>query len=125
MPSQEEPRADVAPVRRFKDPDYVPQAASLGELRAKIDALDERIVALLAERGRYVRDATRFKRDAFQVSAPQRQEQVFARVRELAARHEQDFPGLSDVVETAYRTLVAAYIAGEGRFFDDTEAIES
>ncbi|MBN9428962.1 MAG: chorismate mutase [Burkholderiales bacterium] len=124
MSSPEEPRVDGAPVRRFKDPNYVPQAASLGELRARIDALDERIVALLAERGRCVRDATRFKRDAFQVSAPQRQQQVFTRVRELAARHEDQFPGLPDVVEAAYRTLVAAYVAGEGRFFDDTEAIE-
>lgn len=123
MNAPQEPRTDGAPVRRFLDPHYVPQAASLGELRARIDALDTQIVALLAERALCVRDATRFKRDAFQVSAPARQAQVFARVRALAQAHEQKFPGLADVVESTYRTLVAGYIAGEGRFFEDTELI--
>jgi hypothetical protein len=40
---------------------------------------------LLAERALCVRDATRFKLDAFQVAAPARQAQVFAKVRALAA----------------------------------------
>jgi isochorismate pyruvate lyase len=125
MHAPQEPRTDGAPVRRFRDPNYVPQAASLGELRARIDALDTQIVALLAERALCVRDATRFKRDAFQVSAPARQAQVFARVRSLAEAHEEKFPGLADVVEATYRTLVAGYIAGEGRFFEDTERIDT
>ena len=89
-----------APVRRFTDPDYLPQAQTLGELRQHIDALDVQIVALLAERALCVRDATRFKRDAFQVSAPARQAQVFAKVRELAQPHEDRFPGLADIVES-------------------------
>lgn len=125
MTSSQEPGTGSGPVRRFKDPSYIPQAATLGELRARIDALDEQIVALLAERGRCVRDATRFKKDAFQVSAPARQAQVFERVRALAAAREDAFPGLADVAEATYRTLVAAYIAGEGRFFDETEVIPS
>lgn len=123
MNAPQEPRTDGAPVRRFLDPHYTPQATTLGELRARIDALDTQIVALLAERALCVRDATRFKRDAFQVSAPARQAQVFARVREMAQAHEEKFPGLADVVEATYRTLVAGYIAGEGRFFEDTELI--
>src|SRR5690349_14676705 len=114
MNAPEEPRTDAAPVRRFRDPDYVPMAASLGDLRKRIDTLDEQIVALLAERALCVRDATRFKRDAFQVSAPARQAQVFERVRALAATHADDFPNLPDVVESAYRALVAGFIAGEG-----------
>ena len=93
------------------------------ELRDKIDALDEQIVSLLAQRALCVRDATRFKRDAFQVSAPQRQAAVFARVRALAAVHEADFPGLPDIVEATYRALVAGFIAGEGRFFNESELI--
>ena len=122
-PTGEEPRDDVGPVRRFRDPAYRPQAATLGELRARIDALDEQIVALLAERALCVRDATRFKRDTFQVAAPERQAEVFARVRALAGRR-REFPGLRDVVESTYRTLVAGFIAGEERFFHDTEPIE-
>ncbi|MET0311303.1 MAG: chorismate mutase [Burkholderiaceae bacterium] len=125
MSTPQEPGTHTGPVRRFKDPSYQPQAATLGELRERIDSLDGQIVALLAERGRCVRDATRFKKDAFQVSAPARQAQVFAKVRALAQAKEDVFPGLADVAEATYRTLVAAYIAGEGRFFEETEEIPS
>ena len=121
--SEPDPAGD--PVRRFTDPAYIPQAATLGALRERIDALDAQIVRLLAERGACVRDATRFKRDAFQVSAPARQAQVFAKVRALAQQHDDQFPGLADVVESTYRTLVAGYIAGEDRFFHATERIPS
>lgn len=123
MPASEGPCVDIAPVRRFRDPDYRPQATTLGALRTKIDALDAQIVALLAERALCVRDATRFKRDAFQVAAPERQAAVFARVRSLAEAHAADFPPLPDVVEAAYRVLVAGFVAGEERFFAETEPI--
>ncbi|MGQ2978990.1 MAG: chorismate mutase [Polaromonas sp.] len=124
MTTSQEPAVDTPPVRRFKDPGYAEVAPTLAGLRQRIDALDEQIVALLAERALCVRDATRFKRDAFQVAAPARQAQVFARVRALAAPHEASFPGLSDIVESTYRTLVAGYIAGEGHFFHDTDLIQ-
>lgn len=123
MTSLQEPDAQGAPVRRFKNPAYQPQAATLGELRQRIDALDDEIVALMAQRALCVRDAARFKRDLFQVSAPARQAQVFARVRGLTAPHEAAFPGLGDVVDATYRTMVAAFIAGEGRLVDQTELI--
>lgn len=123
MTSLQEPDAQGVPVRRFKNPAYQPQAATLGELRQRIDALDDEIVALMAQRALCVRDAARFKRDLFQVSAPARQAQVFARVRGLAAPHEAAFPGLGDVVDATYRTMVAAFIAGEGRLVDETELI--
>ena len=123
MPAFEEPRADATPVRRFRDPHYLPQARTLGELRQRIDALDAQIVDLLAARALCVRDATRFKSDSHQVAAPARQAEVFARVRRLAAARAQDFPPLPDVVEAAYRVLVAGFIAGEERFFAETEPI--
>ena len=123
MTDPREPRADIGPVRRFRNPRYVPQASTLGELRQKIDALDAQIVDLLGARALCVRDATRFKRDAFQVAAPQRQAEVFARVREHAARHADGFPALPDLVEAAYRVLVAGFIAGEAHFFAETESI--
>ena len=112
-------------MRRFRDPHYRPQAATLGALRTKIDALDTQIVALLAERALCVRDATRFKLDAFQISAPARQAAVFARVRSIAEAHAAGFPPLPDIVEAAYRVLVAGFIAGEERFFSETEPIPS
>ena len=123
-PAGDEPATHTGPVRRFKDPHYAEVEPTLGELRGRIDALDTQIVALLAERAQCVRDATRFKRDAFQVAAPARQAQVFARVRTLAQAHEHRFPGLPDVVEATYRTLVARFVACEGQFFEDTEPLK-
>ncbi|MCE9658609.1 MAG: chorismate mutase [Burkholderiales bacterium] len=125
MTSAQEPRVDAAPVRRFRDPHYQPQAETLGALRERIDALDAQIVELLAARALCVRDATRFKRDAFQLAAPERQAAVFDRVRTLAAARAAEFPSLPDVVEAAYRVLVAGFIAGEERFFAETEPITS
>ena len=123
MASPDEPRTDTGPVRRFRDPNPHPEAATLGELRARIDALDAQIVALMAQRALCVRDATRFKRNSFEVTAPQRQAQVFARVRQLAAAQAAQFPSLPDVVEASYRVLVAGFIAAEERFFAETEPI--
>ena len=121
MAAHAEPSADAPAVRRFSDPNHRPMAATLGELRARIDALDERIVALIAERALCVRDATRFKRSSFEVAAPARQAEVFAHVRALAATQAGAFPALPDVVEAADRVLVAGFIAAEERFFSETE----
>jgi isochorismate pyruvate lyase len=124
-----EPDAHAAPVRRFRDPAYRPLAEDLAGVRREIDRIDDAIVKLMAERAMYVKDAARFKRDAFQVSAPARQAQVFAHVRELARRHDPafngGFEGLPDVVESAYRALVAGYIACEQTYFGQTEPVDS
>ena len=84
---------------------------SLDQLRREIDRLDEQIVRLLAERGDYVLAASRFKRSADEVRAPQRVEQVVARVRDLALKH----GALPDVVERTYRTLITAFTDAEHR----------
>jgi isochorismate pyruvate lyase len=84
---------------------------SLDQLRREIDRLDEQIVRLLAERGGYVLAAARFKRSADEVRAPQRVEQVVARVRDLALKH----GALPDVVERTYRTLITAFTDAEHR----------
>ena len=123
MNSSQEPAVAAGPVRRFKDPAYVEVAATLGELRERIDSLDEQIVTLLAQRAACVRDATRFKRDAFQVAAPARQAQVFERVRALAAARDSAFPGLPDIVEATYRAMVAGFVAAEGQLFHETDTI--
>jgi isochorismate pyruvate lyase len=124
MTSPEEPAPHSPPVRRFKSPGYVEIAGSLGELRDRIDALDAQIVALLAERAACVCDATRFKRDAFQVAAPQRQAEVLERVRTLAQSHAGAFPDFPDIIESIYRAMVAGFVAGEAQLFQDTERID-
>jgi isochorismate pyruvate lyase len=84
---------------------------SLADIRAGIDSLDRQIVRLLAERGRYVVAAARFKRSAAEVQAPARVEQVVANVRRLAA----DEGAPPDVVERVYRTLITALTELEQR----------
>jgi len=87
-------------------------------VRANIDRLDEEIVKLIAERAMYVKDAARFKRDAFQVSAPARQAQVYDKARRLAVTHNRGFANLEQVVDATYRAMVAAFIANEQTYFD-------
>jgi isochorismate pyruvate lyase len=94
-------------------------------LRDQIDALDSQIVALMAERALCVRDATRFKKDAFQVAAPARQAQVFQKVRNLASEHAANFPDFENIVESAYRSMVADFIAAEQELFAQTEEVKS
>lgn len=117
---QGEPDPDARPVRRFADPAYVPLCATLAEVRAGIDALDARLVELVAQRARLVKDATRFKRDAAQAAAPARQAAVFLRVRALAQPHAAAFPGLPDVVEATWRTMVGGFVAREQALLADT-----
>jgi isochorismate pyruvate lyase len=125
MTTSNEPLPTGLAVRRFKDPAYVELAPNLQTLRDQIDDFDHQIVALLAARALRVRDATRFKKDAYQVSAPARQAEVFKKVRNLASAHADNFPGFEDIVESAYRSLVAGFIAAEQSLFSQTEEVTS
>lgn len=116
----QEPDAQRGPLRQFTDPAYVPLCETLNEVRDSIDALDRQIVALLAERGRYVKDAARFKADPFQVSAPARQQQVIDKVTALALEK----GAYPEVIEACYRALIAGFIAREQRDFTDMTTIE-
>lgn len=118
--SPSEPDPQGHPLRRFRDPSYAPLCENLAQVRERIDALDVQIVTLLAERGRYVKDAARFKRDAFQVSAPQRQQQVFDKVRRLA----EEKGAYPEVVDACYRAMVAGFIAREQMDHLEMENIE-
>ena len=113
-----EPDTHGAPLRAYTDPAYRPLCDNLADVRANIDRLDDEIVRLIAERAMYVKDAARFKRDAFQVSAPARQAQVFEKARALAQRHDRGFANLEQVVDATYRAMVAAFIANEQTYFD-------
>lgn len=113
----QEPDTHGAPLREYTDPAYRLLCANLADVRANIDRLDDEIVRLIAERAMYVKDAARFKRDAFQVSAPARQAQVFDKARALAERHNRGFANLEQVVDATYRAMVAAFIANEQTYF--------
>lgn len=119
----QEPDTHGAPLREYTDPAYRPLCANLADVRANIDRLDDEIVRLIAERAMYVKDAARFKRDSFQVSAPARQVQVFDKARALAQRHNQGFANLEQVVDATYRAMVAAFIANEQTYFDTMKTV--
>jgi isochorismate pyruvate lyase len=121
--SDVEPNPYSPPLRQFRDPNYESKAENLAELRTQIDSLDESIISLIAERAMLVKDAARFKANHFQVSAPQRQAEVFARARQRAMRHNRGFEGFEEVVEQTYRTMVAQFIAKESLYFDQLIAI--
>lgn len=82
---------------------------SLEEVRARIDGIDRRIVALIAERGACVTRAAAFKASTDAVRAPARVEQVIGKVRALAEVAGAD----PAVVERTYRAMIAAFIEAE------------
>ncbi len=87
----------------------VHHCSSLAEVRMHIDALDTRIVALLAERSGYVLQAGRLKDKVEQIVDQPRIEAIIARVRSQARKH-----GAPEaVMEATYRAMIAAFIAFE------------
>ena len=88
--------------------------ASMTELRAAIDTLDARLVALLAVRQSYIERAAQLKTGREQVRDPARIEDVVAKV--IAEGRK---AGLSpDIAEPVWRTLIEASIAHEFEAFD-------
>ena len=82
---------------------------SINEVRENIDQIDRKIVALLAERGSFVTQAAAFKKTTDEVRAPNRVEQVIAKVQSLAQEHGAN----PKVVETVYRAMISAFIEAE------------
>ena len=78
---------------------------TLGEVRSNIDRIDREIVRLMAERGQYVREASRFKRDPATVEVPARAEAVVRHAETLAAAD-----GLPpQIAEATYRAMLHAF----------------
>lgn len=78
-------------------------------VRTHIDQIDRQIVALLAERGAYVKQAATFKKTTADVKAPQRVEQIIAKVRALAVELEAN----PAVTEQVFRAMIAGFINAE------------
>lgn len=82
------------------------RGATLVDIRGRIDELDRKIVALIAQRQQWVARAGALKRDESGVRSPSRVEEVIARVRAMAA----DAGAAPQVVEGAYRAMIAGFI---------------
>jgi isochorismate pyruvate lyase len=86
----------------------------MAEVRHGVDRLDEEIVALLAERFRYMEAAARIKPTRAAVRDEARKAQVIGNVRRLAAA-----AGMQpDVIAKLYDALVEASISYEFDRFD-------
>ncbi|MFC6355220.1 chorismate mutase [Luethyella okanaganae] len=81
-------------------------AVTIEDVRQRIDALDLRIVELIAERQKWVVTAGSLKMDQQAVRAPARVEQVITKVRVLA----EESGASPEVVERTYRALITAFI---------------
>ena len=83
--------------------------ATMAEVREGVDALDRALVALLAERQRYMDAAARIKPDRDAVRDVARIEDVVAKVKAYARQ-----AGLSEAIaEPVWRTLIDRCIAYE------------
>ncbi|MDT1060522.1 chorismate mutase [Paracoccus sp. CPCC 101403] len=81
-------------------------------LRRRIDALDARLIALLAERSRLIDQAARIKtREHLPARIDSRVEEVAANARRLATQEGLD-PGLADAL---WRLMMEHFIAQEDR----------
>ncbi|MCX4687011.1 chorismate mutase [Kitasatospora purpeofusca] len=104
--------------RTAADPSSPAIDPRIEELRLSVDALDRRIVGLLAERTAVVRELTGFKRDEETVRSPGRVEQVVAKVRGLADEHGMP-PGIA---EATYRTLIDELTRMQMELLDERRA---
>ena len=87
---------------------------TMAEVRAGVDALDRALVALVAERVRYMDAAARIKPDRAAVRDERRVEEVVAKELEAAARE-----GLpASAAEPVWRLLIERCIAYEFDAFD-------
>lgn len=82
---------------------------SLEQVRANIDRVDQQIVALIAERGAYVKQAAAFKKTTADVRAPQRVEQVIEKV--IGVAH--SLGANAAVTEQVYRAMISGFINSE------------
>jgi len=104
----------MKPAPLADDSTRLPRCADMTEVRAAIDALDKRLVALIAERLHYIDEAARIKPDRETVRDDARVADVLAKTRAEAQRLGCD----PEVVVAAFKALVEASIAHEFVAFD-------
>ena len=92
--------------------------ADMAEVRHGVDRVDEAIVALLAERFRYMDAAARIKPDRAAVRDEWRKADVIAKARAAAARD----GAPADRIAALYDALVESSIAFEYDRYDATRA---
>lgn len=94
----------------------LPASSMMHRLRHRIDALDQRLVALLAERSRLIDEAARIKaREGLPARIDSRVDEVAMNSRRLAAEEGLD----PDLAERIWRMMVEHFIAQEEAYLTD------
>ncbi len=77
--------------------------------------MTERFIMLIAERGSFVKQASKFKKDSQDVTAPQRVEAVIQKVRHLS----EEYGANPDMVEKLYRDMIENFVHIEMNEFNN------
>lgn len=87
--------------------------------------LESRIVGLIAERCRLVRQAAFFKQDLRESSAPARQARNIANARRIASGYADRIPGFENLIEDVYSELVPGSVELQHLFWKQTTRVEN
>lgn len=87
---------------------------SIDEVRTNINNIDEQIVKLIAQRGEFVKQAAKFKKDNDDVKAPKRVEEVISKVKNIAKLNGAN----EDVIENVYKAMIDSFIKAEMKEFE-------
>ena len=83
------------------------------DVRRNIDSIDKELVALIAKRGAYVKQAAQFKTTTAEVEAPKRVAQVIEKVTSIALAEGANIC----VIEAVWRSMISAFIEAEKEEF--------
>lgn len=90
---------------------------SLGEIREEIDLVDDKIVDLLVERSKLIKQAAKFKTSIEEVKSSDRVKKVMNRTRSRAIEN-----GISPMmVENLFKTLIDEMVSSELEEFQNTK----
>ncbi len=92
-----------------------PTYASMDEVRAAIDALDVKLMPLIADRAHCIAEAARIKGDPDTALVEWRVEEVAKHARALAAENDIDV----DLAEKIWRAMMREFIAHERRLMEE------
>lgn len=99
----------------------LPSNSMLHRLRLRIDTLDSRLVALLAERSRLIDEAARIKaREGLPARIQSRVDEVADNARRMAAEEGLD----PELAEAIWRLMMDHFIAQEERHLSDYRTVE-
>jgi isochorismate pyruvate lyase len=118
IPGIGEHTEEILSALRDGQEDGTDRDGGLGEVRESIDAVDRKIIRLLAEREGYVRRAARLKETQEDVKAPDRVEEMVRNARTLAGEHGAN----PDVVEEVYRAMISRFVSLEMDEHDQNKA---